>query len=76
MTDYRVTFMRNLVGIDVYVRVEDEERQAVEENVVTMSDAWRLYEKWLVGRAQDIVRKTVHSTDFHADNWDWEIEEL
>lgn len=73
MTDYRVTFMKDLVAIDAYVRMEDEERQAVEENAQGL---WAPYEVILVGRAEALVRETVHSTDFYADNWDWEVEEL
>lgn len=73
MTDYRVTFMKDLVAIDAYVRIEDEERAAAEENA---SMLWAPYEAMLVGRAEALVRDTVHSTDFYADNWDWEIEEL
>ena len=75
MTDYRVTFMKNLVSIDAYVRIEDEERQAIEEQLGRWG-RWEPYEAILVGRAEALVRETVHSTDFYADNWDWEIEEL
>ena len=73
MTDYRVTFIKNLVSIDAYVRVEDEERQAVEENAQGL---WAPYEDILVRRAEELVREHVHSIHFHSDNWDWEIEEL
>jgi hypothetical protein len=76
MTDYRVTFIKDLVAIDAYVRIEDEERQAIEENTLTMGDAWAHYETLLVRRAEELVREKVHSIHFHSDNWDWEIEEL
>lgn len=73
MTDYRVTFIKDLVAIDAYVRMEDEERQAIEENAQGL---WAPYEVIIVERAEALVRETVHSTDFYADNWDWEIEQL
>ena len=73
MTDYRVTFMKDLVAIDAYVRIEDEERAAAEENA---SMLWAPYEAMLVKRAEELVREHVHSIHFHSDNWDWEIEEL
>lgn len=78
MTDYRVTFMKDLVAIDAYVRIEDEEQAAWEANVGFNAESWHLidYERALIKRAEALVRETVHSTDFYADNWDWEIEEL
>ena len=76
MTDYRVTFIKDLVAIDTYVRLEDEERQAIEENTLTTGGTWGHFETLLVGRAEELVRETVHSIHFHSDNWDWEIEEL
>lgn len=73
MTDYRVTFIKDLVAIDAYVRIEDEEREAYEEN---SGGLFADYELAIIRRAQQLVRETVHSTDFYAVNWDWEIEEL
>jgi hypothetical protein len=77
MTDYRVTFIKDLVAIDAYVRIEDEERQAIEENIgSSRGGPWQHIETLLVRRAEELVREKVHSTDFYGDNWDWEIEEL
>ncbi len=78
MTSYKVRFIKWAMAIDVFVRMEDEERAAYEENsagsFVTMQEA-------LVERAAQTIELTMFGSLglgplFIPDNWDWEVTEL
>jgi len=81
MTSYKVRFIKWAMAIDVFVRMEDEERAAYEENstgsFVTMQEA-------LVERAAQTIEVMMFGDLglisggplFIPDNWDWQVTEL
>lgn len=81
MTSYKVRFIKWAMALDVFVRMEDEERAAYEEN---SGGSWVAMEEALVHRAAQVVEVTMFGDLglinggplFITDNWDWEITTL